>query len=114
MAAQELNQTDMQSQEEVFAERQNFNDEQARELGYPSAEVLRLSDKLGQIAGKWRRTKDQALVHEYGKVLLTMILKGYDVNQLDIEDRLPKELMPDIPNSRVREAIVGALSVSTK
>lgn len=110
MAAKELNPTDMQSQEEFLAERQNFNDEQARKLGYPSAELLRLSDKLGQLAGQWRRTKDQALVHEYGKLLLTMILKGYDVNQLDIEDCLPKEFMPEIPNARVREAIADALS----
>ena len=45
---------DMQSHEDYLKERSKYSDEQARKLGYPSAEVLRLYDHLSQIAGKWR------------------------------------------------------------
>ena len=81
------------SREELMEERRNYTDEQARKLGYPSATVLLLSDRLGEIAGKWRRTKDDALVPEYRATLYDMILKGYDVDTLPIQDQLPPELM---------------------
>lgn len=99
---------DMKSREEYLAERQTYTDEQARKLGYPSAEVLRLSDDLTRLAGKWRRTKDDGLVLEYRQTLYEMILKGYDVDTLPVQDQLPEELMPELPPPTVREAIMRA------
>lgn len=114
MAAKKLTWEQMKSPEAVTAERQNYSDEKARELGYPSAEVLRLADHLSNLAGQWRSTREQAVVHEYGKTLLDMILKGYDVDGLPIQDQLPEDLMPEIPSQKVRTAIVGALGIATK
>lgn len=96
------------SHEELMAERRNYTDEQARKLGYPSAEVLRLSDRLSQITGKWRTSKDSKLVAEYQQTLYKMILKGYDVDILPIQDQLPTELMPELPPPPVRAAILQA------
>jgi hypothetical protein len=74
------------------------------------AEVLRLADKLSYLAGTWRKLKQETIVHEYGKTLLTMILKGYNLDRLPIEDQLPEELMPYSPPLAVRQAIRAALA----
>ncbi len=99
---------DMQSHEDYLEERHSYRDEKARKLGYPSAEVLRLSDHLSQIAGEWRTTKDSKLVTEYQQTLYKMILKGYDVDILPIQDQLSTELMPELPPPPVRAAILQA------
>ena len=99
---------DMQSAEEYREKRRHYTDEQARNLGYPSAEVLRLSDDLTQLAGKWRETKDNQVASQYRETLLIMILKGYDVDTLPIQDQLPTELMPEFPPQPVRKAIMQA------
>ena len=99
---------DMQSHEDYIEERRNYSDEHAHKLGYPNAEVLRLYDRLSQIAGKWRVTKDDKLVAEYRETLYAMILKGYDVDILPIQDQLPTELMPELPPPTVRAAILEA------
>jgi hypothetical protein len=110
MAAKRLTWDDMKKPEDYDAERRQFTDERAQKLGYPSAEVLHLYDHLSKLAGEWRSTKSETVAHEYGKTLLDMILKGYDVDSLPIQDQLPSELMPEIPPSKVREAIAYALS----
>ncbi|MCI0714028.1 MAG: hypothetical protein L0154_27985 [Chloroflexi bacterium] len=88
------------SHAELMEERRRYTDQQARQLGYPSAEVLHLSDRLSEIAGQWRTTKDNNLVIEYRQILYEMILKGYDVNTLPVQDQLPEELMPNSPHQQ--------------
>ena len=84
---------------------ENYTDVDARRHGYISLEMMQLEYQLTQIAGKWRRTNEDALVQEYERVLYKMILKGYDVNTLDIQDQLPDNLMPDLPPEPVQAAI---------
>jgi hypothetical protein len=93
------------SHDEFMAERQTYSDEKAQKLGYPNAEVLRLSDQLSAIAGAWRTTKKTELVTQYRVTLYAMILKGYDVDTLPIQDQLPPEFMPNLPSNRVLAAI---------
>ncbi|MDQ7028041.1 MAG: hypothetical protein Q9P44_21065 [Anaerolineae bacterium] len=71
---------DEMSREDYLKELADYTDEDAHILGYPNVQVLHLEDRLGQIAGKWRRTKDAKLVSEYRVTLYNMILKGYDVD----------------------------------
>jgi|GEM_PF-2215500 len=89
-------------------ELKDYTDEDAQRHGYPSLEVMRLEYQLTAIAGEWRRTKENALVHDYKAVLYEMILKGYDVNTLPIQDQLPDELMPDLPPKPIQQAIIKA------
>lgn len=96
---------DVISREEYHQMMTALTDKDARELGYPSAKVMRLEDQLGEIAGKWRRTGEDALIDKYKAVLYEMILNGYDVNTLPIQDQLPDDLMPDLPPEPVRQAI---------
>ncbi|MEO1666685.1 MAG: hypothetical protein AAFU54_18755 [Chloroflexota bacterium] len=97
------------SHEESTLKRRNYTDAQAQSLGYPSAEVLRLSDDLSALAGEWRNTKSDNVATRYRETLLTMILKGYDVDTLPVQDQLPEDLMPDLPHPRVQEAIQQVL-----
>ena len=83
----------------------SLSDDEITEFGYPSKKVLRLSYQLSDLAGKWRRTKNDAIVPEYKGVLYEMILNGYDVNTLPIQDQLPRALMPDLPPKPVQMAI---------
>ena len=103
-----LTRADMGSLEEFRKERENYTDEDARKLGYPNVAVLHLEDKLSLIAGTWRDTKDDALVAEYRQTLYEMILKGYDVHTLPIQDQLPDRHMPELPPKKVLDAIVAA------
>lgn len=96
------------SREKLMHERHNYTDKQARELGYPNAEVLQLSDHLSAIAGQWRTTQNPALVEKYREILYSMILKGYDIDTLPLQDQLPEELMPELPPPAVRQAIKEA------
>lgn len=101
-----LTMKDQLSREQYLKRVSQYTDEDAQKLGYPSAEVLRLEIKLGEIAGKWRYNQDdESLVLEYERVLYKMILKGYDVNTLPIQDQLPDELMPELPPKPVQAAI---------
>ena len=86
-----------------------YTDVDARRHGYPSLEVMQLEYELTRIAGKWRSTEDDALVEEYERVLYKMILKGYDVNTLPIQDQLPDDLMPELPPPAVTAAIQQAI-----
>ena len=99
---------DQLTREEYLQRVREYTDDDAQRLGYISAEVLRLETNLGEIAGKWRRTKEDALVLEYKSVLYEMILKGYDVTTLPIQDQLPDDLMPDMPPLEVLQAIQNA------
>lgn len=92
---------DMKSADEIQTNRSSYTDEQAQQLGYPSAEVMRLSDRLFDLAAEWRGTQDAALIREYHLVLYKMVLKGYDVDELDIQAQLPLELMPELPPKEV-------------
>ena len=83
----------------------NYTEEDARKSGYPSLKVMKLEYELTRIAGAWRETKRDSLVHEYKRVLYEMILNGYDVNTLPIQDQLPDERMPDLPPEPVQNAI---------
>lgn len=94
-------------------ELENYTDMDARRHGYPSLEVMRLEYQLTDIVGKWRRTKEDALVHQYKVVLYEMILKGYDVNTLPVQDQLPDDLMPDLPPEPVKKAIIAAYEAMT-
>lgn len=103
-----LTMADEISREEYLEEVANYTEEDARKLGYISLEVLRLEDRLSKIVGEWRETKDEALVDEYRDVLYSMILKGYAVIFLPIQEQLPNDKMPFIPPPSVCEAIVKA------
>jgi hypothetical protein len=101
-----LTMKDQLSREQYLQRVSQYTDEDAHRLGYPSVEVLRLEIKLGEIAGKWRYNQDdESLVLEYERVLYKMILKGYDVNTLPIQDQLPDRLMPELPPEPVQAAI---------
>ncbi len=89
-------------------ELEGYTDEDARRHGYPSLEVMRLEYQLTKITGEWRRTKENSLVHDYKAVLYEMILKGYDVNILPVQDQLPDDLMPDLPPKPIQKAIIEA------
>ncbi len=106
--AKRLTWEDMKSREELLEERRNYTDEDAQKFGYPSAEVLRLSDTLTELAGEWRETKDENVAIRYRETLLKMILKGFDFNNLDTEDYLPEEHMPDLPPKPIQKAIIEA------
>ena len=98
---------DTKSREQFLKELANYTDEDAREIGYINADILRLEHQLTQIAGKWRRTKDDELVHAYRGVLYEMILFGYDIDTLPIQDQLPPELMPNFPPRSVLAAVLN-------
>jgi len=104
----------MKTPEESRRRIAEMSDEEAQEHGYPSAEVMRLEYRLGDIAAEWRGTKRDELIAEYKYVLYEMILKGYDVNGLDIEDQLPPEHMPDLPPKKVLEGILKSYSLTTE
>lgn len=96
---------DQMTREEYLKRVNKYTDEDAIKLGYPSADVLRLEIRLGEIAGAWRENKTDELACEYKSVLYEMILKGYDVNTLPIQDQLPDRVMPDLPPQSVQQAI---------
>lgn len=96
---------DQLTREEYLQRVARYTNADARRLGYPSADVLRLEIKLGELAGAWRTTKAPHLVHEYSSLLYRMILNGYDVNMLAVQDQLPQELMPVLPPEAVQTAI---------
>jgi len=104
---------DQLTREEFLKRVQEYTDEDASRLGYPSADVIRLEIQLGELAGEWRETKDDKLASRYREVLLTMILKGYDVDTLPVQDHLPEEHMPDLPPQPIRKAIKDAYELMT-
>lgn len=53
----------------------------------------KLIDKLGYLAGLWRRHKTTEIADQYQTVLRTLILLGYD-DELPVDVELPEELMP--------------------
>lgn len=105
---------DQLTHEAYLARVANYTDDDARKLGYPSVAVLHLEDRLGQIADEWRDSKDSRLVTQYHATLYDMILKGYDVDTLPIQDQLPAEHMPDLPPGNVRSAILKAYAALRK
>jgi len=60
---------------------------------------------------KWRGTKRDDLISEYKHVLYEMILKGYDVDELDIQDQLPPEHMPELPPKKVLKGILKSYTL---
>ncbi|MEL6406455.1 MAG: hypothetical protein AAFR81_18950 [Chloroflexota bacterium] len=89
-------------------ELENYTDADAHRHGYISLDVMRLEYKITEIVGEWRSTKDDRLVQKYERVLYKMILKGYDLNTLPIQDQLPDDLMPELPPQSVQAAIKRA------
>ncbi len=73
------------------------------ESGFPlDPELRRLEDHLGDLAAEWRGSQEQsehaaAIVREYHATLERLIELGWDasVGELDYEDLLPDDLMPD-------------------
>ena len=53
----------------------------------------RLVDKLGYLAGLWRRHKTDEIAQQYQTVLKTLIILGFD-EPLDVDVELPDDLMP--------------------
>ncbi len=100
-----LTMKDQISMEEHREKMLSLSDSKIKQFGYPSRKVLSLSYQLSDIAGKWRRTREDALVDKYKGILYEMILNGYDVRTLPIQDQLPEDLMPELPPENVREAI---------
>lgn len=101
-----LRKEDMLSDEQFRELVADTTEEQARNMGYPNLEVYHLEQQLSSVLGQWHKTKDEVWVREYKAVLYEMILKGFDVNKLDIQDQLPPALMPDLPP---KEVLVGIL-----
>lgn len=101
-----LTMSDQISVEEHRKRMLSLSDDEVKKFGYPNVKVLGLSYKLSEIAGKWRDNQDDdGLVHEYKSVLYEMILNGYDVDGLPIQDQLPEALMPELPPKPVQMAI---------
>ncbi len=62
--------------------------------GYSKEPVYdKLIDKLGSLAGLWRRHKMTEIAEQYQTVLRTLILLGFD-DELPIDVELPEDLMP--------------------
>lgn len=62
--------------------------------GYSDDPVYdKLIDKLGYLAGLWRRHKTTEIAEQYQTVLRTLILLGFD-DELPVDVELPEELMP--------------------
>lgn len=95
---------DIKTVEQYRAEMEKLTEAEIQRLGLPSKKVMRLEWRLGEIAGKWRKTKTDALVLEYERVLYKMILNGYDVDTLPIQDQLPDRFMPELPTKPVQIA----------
>ena len=100
-----LTMNDQISVEEHREKMLSLSDGEIKQLGYPSRKVLALSYQLSNVAGKWRRTREDALVDKYKSILYEMILNGYDVSTLPIQDQLPEDLMPELPPENVQAAI---------
>ena len=75
---------------------QSLTDEVARRWGYADKEMYLKEYQLGQLAGRWRRTKDQADVERYHRLFNELVASGWDPLTLDIEYQLPIELMPKL------------------
>ena len=58
-----------------------------------SETVNRLEDELGDLAVRWRRKPDNAIVTMYHQLYKRLVKLGWD-QSLDVESRLPNELMP--------------------
>lgn len=53
----------------------------------------KIIDKLGYLAGLWRRHQTTEIAEQYQTVLRTLVLLGYD-DELPVDVELPEELMP--------------------
>ncbi|MEM6284865.1 MAG: hypothetical protein AAF787_21930 [Chloroflexota bacterium] len=71
-----------------------ITDEMAREEGYPDAATLRMEHRLGQLAGKWRRTQQDSVVETYHKLFVELVERGWNPDQLTAQQSLPRDLMP--------------------
>jgi hypothetical protein len=74
-----------------------ITDEMAREQGYANADMLRKARRLGDLAGKWRTTKSDDDVRAYHALFAELIAEGWNPHLLDVEEALPKRLMPELP-----------------
>ncbi len=69
-------------------------EEMRRLAGFPSDPAIReLERKLGNLAAKWRRTTDKAVVDQYHKTYRELQRLGWE-GSLDLESCLPDHLMP--------------------
>lgn len=72
--------------------------------GFPLDPELRcLEDRLGDLAAEWRGVVEQserasAIIHEYHATMERLIEMGWDasVAELDYEDLLPDNIMPEV------------------
>jgi hypothetical protein len=77
--------------------RDGITDEMARKDGYANADMLRKELRLGDMAGRWRRTKADEDVQAYHALFQELIEEGWNPHQLDFDQSLPPELMPELP-----------------
>jgi hypothetical protein len=67
---------------------------QVERFGFSGNPVFdKLMSELAYLAGKWRTTKEDALIGRYQTILRTLVFIGYD-EELPLELELPDELMP--------------------
>ena len=63
-------------------------------IGYPADPLLyALQSKVGELAMKWRGSKDDKIVQQYHATLKCLIALGWE-GYLDVDAELPDELMP--------------------
>jgi hypothetical protein len=98
------------SREVYLAKFQDYSNTNAQKLDYPNLEVFHLAHRFSYIAREWSKTKAQEFVREYGETLYTMLLKGYNIILLPVENQLPEELMTEMPQASVLAAIRQAYS----
>lgn len=89
------------SDEEIDA---SLTDEIARRDGYKDANMLRKALKLGDLAGRWRRTKVDEDVQAYHRLFAELIEEGWNPHLLTEEEALPERLMPELPPQWRRQA----------
>jgi hypothetical protein len=82
------------SNDEILAA---ITDEMAQKEGYANADMLRKEFRLGKLAGRWRRTKADEDVQAYHALFQELIEEGWNPHQLDFDQTLPPELMPELP-----------------
>ena len=76
-----------------------ITDEMAQEDGYPDAESVRLEHQLGQLAAKWAKTQEPTVIKHYHDLYHKLIRKGWNPDLLSPQQVLPRELMPERPES---------------
>ncbi len=92
-----LTHTDTVSTGDAHQERYHISDETARKMGYPGAKVYGMEIRLAELAQKWHKTHDKAVLADYHILYYKMIVFGYLPESFAPETEIEPEYMPELP-----------------